>query len=168
MELEWRDIPEWEDLYEVSSNGDVRNKIKGNLLVGDANNSGYYRVYLENKNHTPSKQRFFRHRLVAESFIPNPENKPQVNHKNGDKSNNSVDNLEWVTQKENEIHSRKCINVKEYKPFEVIYDDNKREVFNTKSELSDKLGLSSQTIKYWLHELNCGYLKYGIKSISYI
>nr|DAF58691.1 MAG TPA: NUMOD4 motif protein [Siphoviridae sp. ctxMM9] len=54
----WKDIPEWEDYYEVNENGEVRNKITKKLIVGDINNAGYYRVCLY---HKPRKQRFFRH-----------------------------------------------------------------------------------------------------------
>lgn len=52
------------------------------------------------------------HRIVAQTFIPNPKNKPEVNHKNGDKYNNKVDNLEWVTRSENERHKCNVLNRK--------------------------------------------------------
>lgn len=61
---------------------------------------GYMYVRTTNRNH-------ILHRLVASAFIPNPENKPEVNHKNGNKANNRVDNLEWVTSKENAQHAIK-------------------------------------------------------------
>lgn len=164
----WKDIQNWEDLYEVSDTGEVRNKLSNNLLVGDINNAGYYRVCLYNKNHIPPKQRFFRHRLVAKHFIDNHKNLPQVNHIDGDKSNNSMNNLEWVSPKENEIHSRKVIGVKEYKPFAVVFDNGKTIVCNSKSELSNEIGLTKTSIKEWLHKGNTGYFKRGIKDIYYI
>ena len=64
--------------------------------------SGYKVVYFKKGNTKTSKQV---HRLVAQAFIPNPENKPQVNHIDGNKHNNNVDNLEWVTVSENAIHA---------------------------------------------------------------
>ena len=164
----WKDIKNWETLYEVSDNGDVRNKKTGKLIVGDINNCGYYRVRLCDKNHTPQKQRFFRHRLVAETFIPNTGNLKQVNHISGDKSDNSINNLEWVTQKENELHSRKVIGVKEYKPFVVIWDNNKEERFDVKSDLAVLVGLTVTSIKNWLHKKSKGYVNFGIKNIYYI
>lgn len=65
---------------------------------------GYLRVPLKNGN----KRKWHKvHRLVAQAFIPNPENKPQVNHIDGNKKNNSVTNLEWVTDEENKEHQRR-------------------------------------------------------------
>ena len=76
----WKDIKNWENIYQINDSGDVRNKITGNIIKGDRNSSGYFRVCLYDKNHIPEKQRFFRHRLVAEHFIPNPFGYQEVNH----------------------------------------------------------------------------------------
>ena len=94
----WKDIPTWEDTYELNENGEVRNKITGNYIKGDINNAGYYRVCLYKK---PRKERYFRHRLVAELFILNPNNLPEVNHKNEIKRDNRLTNLEWCTREYN-------------------------------------------------------------------
>lgn len=85
------------DNLNITKCGKVQNKITGNWLKGEINNSGYKRVYV-------FKKRFFIHRLVAERYIPNPENLPQVNHIDGDKLNNSVENLEWVSESGNQQH----------------------------------------------------------------
>lgn len=92
--------------YEVSNHGRIRNTIKNcdnqqeNLILsGWIGNHGYRAVDLGNK-------KYLIHRLVAEAFIPNPKNKPQVNHKDLNKLNNCVNNLEWVTSRENNIHAR--------------------------------------------------------------
>lgn len=164
----WKSIIGWEGYYSVNENGDVRNDLKGNLIVGDTNSSGYYRVNLYNKNNTPPKQRFFRHRLVAMHFLENPFNKRAVNHIDGDKSNNHTSNLEWVTDKENELHSRKVINVKSYKPFMVSYNDGTVKYFDVKSDLASELNLTNTAIKHWLHGKSQGYTKYGILEIKYI
>ena len=95
---EWRNINGYEN-YEVSSFGRIRNKNTGRVLKA-ANNGGYYSVGLS-KGKTKS---FSVHQLVAKSFIPNPENKTQVNHKDKNGLNNNINNLEWNTNKENSIH----------------------------------------------------------------
>lgn len=163
----WKDIKGWEDLYEVNENGEVRKKTTGQLIKGDKNSEGYCRVRLEKKNHKPEKQRFFRHRLVADHFLPNPNNLKEVNHKDCNIENNHVNNLEWVDKKANELHSR-MYGSKEYKPFKVVFDNNRIQFYNARKDLSDELGITRAAVKFWLHGKNNGYLNYNIKSIEYV
>lgn len=96
----WSKIPD--SHYSVSSHGEVRNDLTGQIKTPHPNNKGYYDVHLYDN----SKRTIRRiHRLVAEAFIPNQEGKPCINHIDGDKLNNNVDNLEWVTHSENMKHA---------------------------------------------------------------
>jgi hypothetical protein len=96
----WKDIPNYEGLYQVSSKGNVRRiTLRPHILNQSLSNCGYKRVVLC-KNNTPRV--FSVHRIVAEVFIDNPDNKPTVNHIDGNKENNSIDNLEWATRSEQE------------------------------------------------------------------
>lgn len=162
----WKDIKNWEDYYEVNEYGDVRNKRTKKLLKGDKNSIGYPRVCLYCKDHNPQKERFFRHRLVAEHFIPNNNNYPEVNHIDLDITNCFVGNLEWVTRYDNEIHS-KLFGNKSYKPLIVIWEDGLKEFIDSASDLAKKLNVNRRTVKLWALKSNCGYKKYKIKSISY-
>lgn len=102
----WKDIKGYEGIYSVSNTGLIKSvSRKGNwtdvILKPCVYKKGYLYVNL-NKN---SKGKKFKiHRLVAEAFIDNPENKPCINHKDGDKTNNNDWNLEWVTNSENTQH----------------------------------------------------------------
>lgn len=105
MEEMWKDIVGYEGLYEVSSEGNIRTTkrqgSKGGLLkisVSDKYAVKYCYVRLRKNGMQKS---FWIHRLVAETFIPNPLGLPQVNHKDQNPSNNSVDNLEWCTMEYN-------------------------------------------------------------------
>lgn len=107
MEI-WRDIPGYEEIYKISNLGRIkslhRDRIKGQILNPAKNNRGYLRLGLSGNG----KVRYDSvHRLVAEAFIPNPKNLPEVNHIDGNKLNNRVENLEWVTKGENQIHAYK-------------------------------------------------------------
>lgn len=80
--------------------------INGNERPQYTSPNGYTRVFLKTEN---GYKHFFTHRLIAMCFIPNAENKPCVNHRDGNKSNNAVDNLEWSTYSENEKHSYRVL-----------------------------------------------------------
>ena len=108
---EWRAVVGYEGKYEVSSFGNVRSS-KG-LLNGSVKRNGYKQVILCFQR--PIKHINI-HRLVAVAFIPNPDNKPQVNHIDGNKLNNNVTNLEWVTGSENSIHSCHVLGKKQNPP----------------------------------------------------
>lgn len=117
---DWKDIKNYEGLYQVSNLGNVRrmkfinNIIKKNKIYSISkgkNNSGYLKVSLYKDNKMKNK---LVHRLVAEAFIPNPNNLPQVNHIDGNKLNNNVSNLEWCSQSQNMKHAYKLGLTKAY------------------------------------------------------
>ena len=98
----WKDIPGYEGRYKISNYGKVWSNFKKDFMSISVDKDGYSRVAL----FKDGKQKQLQvHRLVALTFIPNPENKPEVNHKDRNKSNNNVENLEWVTQSENVAHA---------------------------------------------------------------
>ena len=107
MMEEWRAVPGYEGLYEVSNTGNIKSLIKNKIIKYFINKKGYRLVSLS-KNGIIKK--FSVHRLVAQAFIPNPDNLPQVNHKDEDKTNNNVDNLEWCDAKYNTNYGHRTEN----------------------------------------------------------
>jgi len=117
MEEIWKAVLGYEGYYEISNWGNVKsinrtiitsighkNKLKSKLLKYCIDKGGYFNVGLSKNNKT---KRYLVHNLEAKTFIPNPENKPTVNHIDGIKTNNYIDNLEWATISEQAIHALK-------------------------------------------------------------
>lgn len=125
MEL-WKDIQNYEGLYQISSHGRVKSFQKSTkhrcadeyFLVPHRMKNGYLQVTLYSGN--KSKRKFLIHRLVAEAFIPNPQNLPQINHKDENKQNNHVDNLEWCTAVYNNKYGTASLRMIETKSIPII------------------------------------------------
>ena len=100
--IEWRDVYTYGDKYEVSNTGVIRNKNTGKIMKPHKDKKGYLRISLSENNVSVTIKV---HRAVAIAFIENPNNLPQVNHKDTNKENNAVWNLEWVTNNENMQHA---------------------------------------------------------------
>lgn len=117
---EWRKVPDTEGFLEVSNEGRVRSLLRGepHILKPTPDQKGYLRLRMtiHRKSHC-----FKVHRIVAQAFIDNPDNLPQVNHIDGNKQNNRADNLEWVTNQENVIHSFALANGEKCSVHEIKY-----------------------------------------------
>lgn len=99
---EWRPIPGYEGMYEVSNYGRVKSyKQQKERILSPCNRRGYYYVELCKDG---KEKRYHVHRLVTTAFIPNPNNLPEVNHKDEDKGNNHVTNLEWCDRSYNIVY----------------------------------------------------------------
>ena len=145
MEEIWKTIPDL-PRYAISNKGRLRNTNTGRLLKTRVSRLGYEEVTI-----SYNKVDYFRsiHRLVAEAFIPNPENKPQVNHIDEDKSNNMVSNLEWMTATENNNHGTRNERAAKSRSIPIIATNIKTgastEFYGT-NECARQLGLSTGNI----------------------
>lgn len=110
MQEEWRQIKDWEGIYEVSNLGNVKRVCKASgtktgFIKPWISTTKYYVVSLTKNN---TKKKYKVHRLVAQAFLMNQENKGDVNHIDNNRLNNNLSNLEWCTRKENMQHASRC------------------------------------------------------------
>ena len=135
MEI-WKNVVGFEEQYEISNLGNLRSKerfvkhwrggerkYKSNVKNIRLNDKGYFRCNLKNEG---KRYDFTIHKLVALAFLPNEENKPFVNHKNGIKTDNRVENLEWCSASENVTHAVKNRLIKTK-----LTDEQAKEIFNS-------------------------------------
>lgn len=103
--VEIKDVVGFEDLFGITSSGEVWSKRTNKFLAQGVSKTGYPVISTRIGGRNGKCYCFRVHRFVADAFIPNPENKPFVNHKDGNKRNSNSWNLEWVTAKENVVHA---------------------------------------------------------------
>ena len=151
--------------YIIYSDGWIWSKHKGDYLKPQDNGLGYQKITMRVNN---KRKNVYIHRLVAETFIPNPNSLPEVNHKDGDKSNNNVNNLEWCTGLQNKHHAAENgLTLKGERNHahklteEQIKTIRSEYVFGSKDKsqraLARKYGVSQTAIRYILSGKNWGY-----------
>ena len=160
MEEEWRDLEGFEGLYQVSNYGRVKSFVRHlggkpfNYLKPKPDKDGYLQVSLA-KNKKPHTKKI--HRLVAQAFIPNPNNYPQVNHKDERKDNNNVDNLEWCTNSYNQRYGTCSERKKLHTDYEKIKASNFKPVLQMKDGIviAEYPSATEATKKYRPNAINC-------------
>lgn len=168
----WKQIKGFPNYY-ISNYGRIWSIHKKDFKKPRKNKYGYFIVDLYNKN---IGKTFIVHRLVAEHFIPNPENKSEVNHIDGNKQNNYAGNLEWVTPKENIQHAitNNLMNNKgENNKQSILTEKDVKEIIYllkytslTQKEIAEKYNVASQTISQIKLQKTWKYLNLDIKKIK--
>lgn len=126
MEEIWKDIPDYEGIYQASNLGNIKRIETQRILKKYVNKTnGYAYIHLSKHNKTKVLRV---HRLIAKTFIENKNNKPYVNHKDGNKLNNNINNLEWCSQKENIQHAINVLHKDYSKNVYIMIKKNEKKV----------------------------------------
>lgn len=155
----WKDIEGFEGLYQVSNMGRVRSldrkdkmgrSLKEKVLADKHNNRGYHTIALRRDGNTEYR---LIHRLVAKAFLDNPNNWPEVNHKDEDKVNNAASNLEWCSSKYNANFGTRNERVAkaQRQPFYAITSVGHRYWFESRNKAVEILGLDRRAVYRCLH-----------------
>ena len=140
---EWKNITGYEGLYQVSNLGRVKSLRYNKILKPYVNERGYVYVLLVDRDGHNKNWRL--HRLVAQTFLPNPDNLPQINHKDEDKSNNCADNLELCTAKHNANYGIRGHKISLKKGTACICTDN-GVIYRSIKDASKRTGLNEACI----------------------
>ena len=152
---EWRPIEGYEGLYEVSSYGRVRSLdkydsmnrfLRGRILRLFTDGLGYLRAQLYSNS---KRKSFLVHRLVAQAFIPNPDNLPQVNHRDENPSNDNVDNLEWCDGKYNVNYGTRIDRIRDIRLKNGTYTGLSKEEYRKKRYQEKKDKINEQRREYY-------------------
>lgn len=140
------------DFYEVSNHGELRGVKTGKIRKKNITDVGYYCVVVS-LGSRESKKMLKIHRAVAETFLRNPENYPFVNHIDGDKLNNTIDNLEWCTHEQNMKHAKETglliHNIGEQNAQAKLYEEDVRYIRNSRrgtKELAKMFSVNKNTV----------------------
>lgn len=151
MKEEWRPVKGYEGRYEVSNMGRVKSLYasKDIILKQPIHPDGYARVSFSKDEACSCK---LVHRLVANAFIPNPDNKPEVNHIDGNKENNNVDNLEWCTSSYNTKHAyhNGLMNADIHKKSVILY--KRYGEYESVTEAAEALGVAPRSLSRAIHK----------------
>lgn len=166
----FEDLIGYEESYQISDQGRVfsKRRLDGNRIIYGRElhpmitQDGYLKVKLTKNSISKG---YFLHRLVAQQFIDNPNNLPQVNHKDGNKFNNNVSNLEWCTKAENQDHAVKhnLMQRGENRPSAKLTEEKVLEIYKLKGvmsarEIAEHYGVSKNTINVILRGKKWSYL----------
>lgn len=165
QDIELKDIPGYEGLYAVSKNGDVYSYKTNKFFNPSKTKDGYLKVALRNNN----KAYYYRvHKLVAMTYLDNPNDLKEINHKDFNRQNNCLDNLEWVSHNDNMLYSKINNRFKTEKPFKKAYvftniHNGKAFTIIGIKNVAKHFGFKDASIKLLREHINTGeYVKSGI------
>lgn len=158
MKEVWKDIEGYEGIYQISNLGRVRNLKYKRVLKHSTHPRGYLINVLYRNGVGVG---YSVHRLVAKAFVPNPTNKPQVNHIDEVKTNNRFDNLEWVTEKENINHGSRTLRAS--KMVTVRNNVGHETTYPSLTACANSLGISVSSVSYYIKHNKCNKQGYIFK-----